>query len=102
MISRLIPLLVAAAVLPAAEIDREVPVWALHMGGFVVVEGGQSRIRDVADLPASDFRIEVLNLVGANIHPPHMEAIGKLAALKELDLPGPMWNPRAESKTDYH
>jgi len=31
-----------------------------------------------------------------------MEAIGKLTALKELDLPGTMWNPRAESKTDYH
>src|SRR5262245_27373588 len=72
------------------------------MGGFVVLEGDLRRIRDVADLPQEDFRIETLNLVGANIHPPHMEAIGKLTALKELDLPGPMWNPRAESRTDYN
>src|SRR5207237_6575155 len=27
---------------------------------------------------------------------------GKLTVLKELHLPGPMWNPRAESKTDYN
>ncbi len=96
MISRLIVLLAAATVLPAADIDREVAVWALHMGGSVVLEGSRNRIRDVADLPAGDFRIEVLNLVGTNIHPPHMEAIGKLPALKELDLPGPMWKPRAD------
>ena len=88
--------------LRAADADREVAVWALHMGGFVVLEGDGRRIRDVAGLPPNDFRIETLNLVGANIHPPHMEAIGKLTALKELDLPGTMWNPRAESKTDYH
>ena len=86
----------------AADTDREVALWALHMGGFVVLEGDPRRIRDIADLPQADFRIETLNLVGANIHPPHMEAIGKLTALKELDLPGTMWNPRAESKTDYH
>jgi hypothetical protein len=72
------------------------------MGGFVVVEGDTKRIRHVDNLPAGDFRIEVLNLVGANIHPPHMEAFGKLTALRELALPGPMWNPRAESKTDYN
>ena len=43
-----------------------------------------------------------LNLVGANIHPPHLEAVGKLTALGELDLPGPMWNPRAGATTDYN
>jgi hypothetical protein len=93
---------ISARPLQAADTDREVAVWALHMGGFVVLEGDSRRIRDVADLPPSDFRIEALNLVGANIHPPHMETIGKLTALKELDLPGTMWNPRAESKTDYN
>ena len=84
----------SARPLPAADADREVAGWALHMGGFVVLEGDSRRIRDVVDLPPSDFRIEALNLVGANIHPPYLETIGKLAALKELDLPGTMWNPR--------
>ena len=55
--------------LPAAETDCEVAIWAIDMGGFVVLEGDRRRIRDIADLPV---------------------------------LPGPMWNPRAESKTDYN
>ncbi len=62
----------------ASEADRDVAIWALHMGGFVVQEGDSRRIRDVADVPDRDFRIEILNLVGANIHPPHMEAFGNL------------------------
>src|SRR5215207_8257466 len=100
--SRVIPVVVAvclAAPAFTADVDRHVALWALQMGGFVTLEGSPQRIRNIADLPDKDFRIGVLNLVGANIHPPHMEAIGKLSALKELDLPGPMWNPRAESKT---
>ncbi len=86
----------------AAEADREVAVWALDMGGFVQLEGDSRRIRDVANLPDKDFRIEVLNLVGANIDPPHMEAFGKLTALRELNLPAPMWNPRAGATIDYY
>src|SRR5258708_494324 len=93
---------VPARPLTATETDREVASGAIEGGGFVVLEGDRRRIRYIADLPVKEFRIEVLNLVGANIHPPHLEAVGKLTALKELDLPGPMWNPRAESKTDYH
>ena len=69
------------------------------MGGWVTLEGSPRRISDVADLPAADFRIVVLNMVATNMHPPHMEAFGKLMALRELYLPGPMWNPRAESRT---
>jgi hypothetical protein len=71
------------------------------MGGWVTLEGSPRRISDVADLPAADFRIVVLNMVATNMHPPHMEAFGKLTALRELYLPGPMWNPRAESRTPY-
>ena len=94
-------LLAAATGAPAAEADRDVALWALRMGGFVVLEGDSRRIRDVAELPDSDFRIAVLNMVGTNMHPPHMEEFGKLTALRELHLPGPMWNPRAESRTEY-
>ena len=71
------------------------------MGGWVTLENSPRRISDVADLPAADFRIVVLNMVATNMHPPHMEAFGKLTALRELYLPGPMWNPRAESRTPY-
>ena len=87
--------------LHAADADREVALWALRMGGSVTLEGSPQRIRDVADLPDRDFRIVVLNMVATNMHPPHMEQFGKLTALRELYLPGPMWNPRAESRTHY-
>ena len=45
----------------AADADRDVAVWALHMGGFVVLEGDTRRIRTVDDLPSKDYRIKVLN-----------------------------------------
>jgi hypothetical protein len=85
----------------AEDADRDVALWALRMNGAVVLEGNARPIRDIADLPAGDFRIVVLNMIGTNMHPPHMEAFGKLTALRELHLPGPMWNPRAESRTEY-
>src|SRR4051794_10990921 len=87
--------------LGAAEADREVALWALRMNGSVILEGDTRRIRDIADLPSGDFRIVALNLIGTNMHPPHMEAFSGLTALRALDVPGPMWNPRAESKTEY-
>lgn len=90
-----------AGIAGAAQADRDVALWALRMGGYVVLEGSVERIRDVTALPDRDYRIEVLNLIGTNMHPPHMEAFAKLTALRELHLPGPMWNPRAESKTEY-
>src|SRR5215475_10929678 len=94
-------LVLAAPCLHAADADREVAFWALRMGGWVTLEGSPRRISDVTGLPAADFRIVVLNMVASNMHPPHMEAFGKLTALRELYLPGPMWNPRAESRTPY-
>src|SRR5688500_4700089 len=93
--------LFACLSIAAAEADREVAPWALRMGGSVVLEGETKRIRDVAVLPDSDFRIVILNMIGTNMHPPHMEAFAKLTALRELHVPGPMWNPRAESRTEY-
>jgi hypothetical protein len=76
--------LLAALPALAADADREVALWALRMGGAVTLEGNARPIRDVAALPDSDFRIVVLNLIGVNMHPPHMEAFGKLTALREL------------------
>ena len=91
----------ANSLLWAAEADRDVAVWAIGMGGSVVLEGDSHRIRDVAELPDRDFRIEILNMIGTNMHAPHMEPFANLTALRELHLPGPMWNPRAESRTEY-
>ena len=88
--------------LAAEQVDRDIAVWALHLGGAVLLEDGSSPIRDVTSLPGGDFRIVTLNLVGTNMHPPHMKRFAQLTALRKLHLPGPMWNPRAESRTDYN
>jgi hypothetical protein len=42
----------------AAEADRDVAVWAVHMGGFVVVGGDTKRIRHVDNLPAATSELK--------------------------------------------
>ena len=54
----------------------------------------------VDGLPAADFRLRVVNLVGCNIDPPDLARLSSLKALEELHLPGPMWNPRAGANKD--
>jgi hypothetical protein len=84
----------------AQQTNREVAEWALFMGGTVVLEGDQRRIRDVAELPAGDFKIRILDLVGANVEPPDLARLSKLDGLRELYLPGPMWNRNADGGKD--
>ncbi|MEZ5362487.1 MAG: hypothetical protein R2748_09190 [Bryobacterales bacterium] len=98
-------LLLVSLTLPAAtpppSVDRDVAEWAIRLGGAVVVEGGHERIRRLDRLPADDFRVEELNLVGCNIDPPDLYRLSPLLALKRIHLPGPMWNPRAGANKDY-
>ncbi len=81
--------------------DRQVAEWVILMGGSVRLHGAQERIRELTMLPAADFRLELADLVGTNINPPDLERLAGLAHLKILNLPGPMWNPSANSNTDY-
>jgi len=47
--------------------DRVVAEWALRLGGSVVLEGQTRSLTDVDELPASDFRIRTLDLVGVTL-----------------------------------
>ena len=71
------------------------------MGGSVRLEGQDGRIRELTDLPAADFHLELADLVGTNINPPDLQRLSGLTRLKTLNLPGPMWNPGAGSRIDY-
>ena len=71
------------------------------MGGSVRLEGQDGRIRELTDLPAADFHLELADLVGTNINPPDLQRLSGLTHLKILNLPGPMWNPSAGSTIDY-
>ena len=93
-------LLFGVVSLHAEPADRGVAEWVLRSGGWVVLDGGEGRIHDVAGLPRGDFRIQTVNLAGARVDPPDLARFSPLVHLKDLHLPGPMWNPRAGARTD--
>ena len=62
--------------------DRQVAEWALLLGGSVRLEGRPERIREVTKLPAGDFHLELVDLVGTNILPPDLKWLTGLTRLK--------------------
>src|SRR5262245_34470492 len=80
--------------------EREIAEWVIRQGGRVILEGARAPIGDVAQLPAGEFRITGVDLVGTLIEPKDLEKVSGLTHLKELYLPGPIWNPGAGSSLD--
>src|SRR5260370_493889 len=98
---RVLSVLIASASLLFSEPpDRRVAEWTLTMGGRVGVAGQPSRIQDIASLPSGDIQLEILDWVGMNVDPPDLERLTGLAHLKELHLPGPLWNRNADGGRD--
>ncbi|MGH9662643.1 MAG: leucine-rich repeat domain-containing protein, partial [Bryobacteraceae bacterium] len=93
-------LLAFAGTVAGATADRSVAEWTIAMGGAVSLEGQSRRIRNVAELPAADFRIAVVDWVGVNVDPPDLARLAGLAGLVELHLPGPIWNRNADGGKD--
>src|SRR5688572_26793799 len=72
-------------------VDRRVAEWVLYMGGNVRLPGDSRTIQDVGQLPAGDFRVESIDLIGAHsLNPPDLAKLSPLQHLKELHLPGPI------------
>src|SRR5712675_1561443 len=84
----------------ADSVDRHVAEWTLTMGGRVGLAGQSRRISDIADLPAGDIHLEVLDWLGMNVDPPDLERLSALTQLKELHLPGPIWNRNVDGGRD--
>src|SRR5579864_820253 len=84
----------------AESLDRSVAEWTLTMGGRVGLSGEARRISDIGDLPAGDIRLEVVDWLGVNVDPPDLERLSELTHLKELHLPGPIWNRNADGGRD--
>ncbi len=80
--------------------EREIAEWVIRQGGRVVLEGDRRPIGDVLQLPYGEVRISGIDLFGTLIEPKDLEKIGGLTGLKELYLPGPIWNPGAGSRLD--
>src|SRR5580704_14424203 len=86
--------------MPTDSADRHVAEWTLTMGGRVGLAGQTRRISDIADLPAGDIQLEVLDWLGMNVDPPDLERLSGLTHLKELHLPGPIWNRNVDGGRD--
>jgi N-acyl-D-amino-acid deacylase len=80
--------------------DREAAEWAIRYGGNVRLVGDAKRLRTLPELPEGDFRIEAMDLVGTIIDPKELANLSGLTELKELFLPGPIFNPGAGSRLD--
>src|SRR5919201_3292046 len=89
-------LLVAApAFAQEASADRVVAERVLRLGGSVIIEGQQRPIFDLQELPDTEFRIRVLDLVGVSMGAwglkDELSRLPPLPHLKELYLNGRLW-----------
>jgi Leucine-rich repeat (LRR) protein len=78
--------------------DQAVARWTLVEGGRVGI-GGRV-IHDLLDLPAGDYQVEMVDWVAVNAVPEDLERMTGLRHLRELRLPGPIWNRNADSGKD--
>ena len=88
----IIALTLASTAVHAAS-DRDMAEWVIRWEGRVMIEGNRLPINDISQLPPGDFRIVGVDLTGAVMVPGELQKLGTLTALRELYLPGPIWNP---------
>src|SRR5437762_6360107 len=75
--------------------DRVVAERVLRLGGAVILAGQRVPIRDLDDLPTTDFRVQTLDLVGVSMGAwglkDELSRLPPLPHLKELYLNGRLW-----------
>src|SRR5438128_4253186 len=78
-----------------ADADRIVAERVLRLGGAVILAGQHVPIRDIDDLPDTDFRIHTLDLVGVSMGAwglkDELSRLPPLPHLKELYINGRLW-----------
>src|SRR6476660_4794639 len=90
---RAITTLCLAATLAHAASEREIAEWVLRWEGHVVLEGSRKPLTDISQLPAGEIHIAGIDLTGTVMQPQELKKLEGLANLRELYLPGPIWNP---------
>ncbi|NDJ09930.1 MAG: hypothetical protein EBY17_01865, partial [Acidobacteriia bacterium] len=89
-------LIFAAGATPAAvqaATQRELAEWVLRWEGNVLLEGSPQPLTDVSQLPAGEVRIRSIDITSGVMRPAELLRLKDLPGLKELYLPGPIWNP---------
>src|SRR5262245_31721832 len=90
---RIILTLFLVSGLAQALTQRELAEWVLRWEGTVLLEGAREPITDLTQLPAGEFKIVGIDLTGSVMVPAELEKLRGLTTLRELYLPGPIWNP---------
>ncbi len=91
-------LLALGLTVAAGPADHALARWTILEGGRVAIGG---RVyTDIADLPQGDYQLEMVDWVAVNAVPEDLERITGLRALRELRLPGPLWNRNADGGKD--
>src|SRR5450631_1322361 len=98
---QLIAALLFFAVAAPAATEREVAEWALRWEGSLFLEGSNEPLRHLSQLPPGDFHIASIDLTAAVMRPVELRKLESLTHLRQLYLPGKIWNPGAgnEDKT---
>lgn len=89
--------LLSVAVL-AGPADQALARWTLLQGGRIGIAG--KVLTDVAQLPAGSYQVEMVDWVAVNAVPEDLERMTGLGSLRELRLPGPLWNRNADGGKD--
>jgi len=80
--------------------DHDAAEWVIRQGGNIQIAGRKDRIRILPDLPDSGVTLLGIDLIGTTIDPKELWKLSSLASLRELLLPGPIFNPGAGSTLD--
>ena len=84
--------LVATTIAQAAS-TREIAEWVIRWEGQFTVEGRRTPVTDLSEIPEGAFEIVRVDLTGAVMPPADLAMLSSLTSLRELYLPGPIWNP---------
>ena len=68
--------------------DRSIAEWVIREGGSVVPAGHSRQIRELRELPSSEFQLKAINLVDTNYSAEDVQWIGTLPHLKHLYMTG--------------
>ncbi len=90
---RVILALCIASACAYADTQRDLAEWAIRWEGRVYLEGARQPIVDVSQIPSGDIKIVGIDLTGSVLVPSELERLTGLTTLRELYLPGPIWNP---------
>jgi hypothetical protein len=85
-------ILFMAAVAQCAS-QREIAEWVIRWEGQVTIANGRGVLADVDQIPAGDIQITSIDLTAGVMHPIELIKLQGLPNLRQLYLPGPVWNP---------